>query len=1571
MRTYCKALSDLSKKFIALKTTGRLLKTCRRDEQQVSLRHGFEPQSSLSDFFEKPLRLSMCLFVLLCLSSVGYASPPSADVHFCRVLDFEDMRERDSIYAATKQAFDLNVGEPRTVRMIYFLPNDRPFRQEVVDSMKVTIRQIQTFYAEQMQAHGYENKTFRFETDAQGEPLIHRMDGQHPDSHYLDDTIDTVFDEIERMFDLDANIYFIVIDNSISAIVQGGWLVSGVGGRRGKNGGDTLFPGEFSFKTAAHELGHAFGLQHDFNDDAYMMSYGTHPDQLSACNTEFLAVHPYFDLDIPIEEAQLPTIELLSPKEYPAGSKSISIQLKISDLEGLHQVLLFVTTSVPHPAAGFVEVKACRGLAGEKDAVIEFEYNGVIPSLGYTSLSDPIFHPIYIEVVDIDGNVIGVPFDLVEISSYYIATLEGHTNRVHSVSFSPDGTMLASGAEDHTIKLWTVAEKTNIATLEGHTDRVRSVSFSPDGTILASGSHDQTVRLWDVSTKRNIAILEEQKDRISSVAFSPDGTTLASGAWDATVRLWDVATRRNIAVFEHTDIIAFVSFSPDGATLASGLDDGTVTLWDVATRTNIATLREHGDNVTSIAFSPDGATLAVGAGSAIKLWDISREENIATLEGHRGQVTSVVFSPDGRTLASGAYDQTTRLWDVLTRTNIATFREDMLDVASVAFSPDGVILASGTGDGKIGLWDTSEWTQPRPQTLVKISGDNQQSATGTELANPFIVEVRDQYGNPLQGAQVTFTITTGNGKLSGRFTVENVTTDVSGRVERTLTPGQGTNTVEVSVADIEATFNAVGAGIPATPVIGGDYPTWHLPDGAMIRLGKGHMGKGDRAVAFSPDGRSLAVASGIGVWLYDVGISRERALLVGHRDEVTSVAFSLNGMTLASGSRDGEVKLWDVDTGENIATLERHRSGVTSVAFSSNGTTLASGSYDRTIKLWDVRTRENIATLEGHTNFVTSVAFSPDGQILASGSWDETARLWDVATRENIATFGGYNRTVYSVAFSSDGTILASGSQDGIVQMWDVATEQNIAAYRHIDDSGMKQWISSIAFSPNGATFAVGLNDNTVKLWDVATGINIATLEGHTDWVYSVTFSPIGTTLASGSDDGTVKLWDMATQNVSTLTEHLSVVRSIALSPNGAILASGSNGEVALWDVATGRQIATLEKSTGSGQTVVFSPDGKMLATNSLDGIKLWDVETGQTIVTLKHRGSIHSVVFSPDGTMLVAGTYDKVRLWNIMTGENIADLEGHMSEVRSVAFSPDGKMLASGSFDNTIRLWDVGTGQNIATLPHNIWVNSISFSPDGTTLAGSDDKTIRLWDVETRETIATFGGYTSPVISISFSPDGTTLAGSDDKTIRLWDVATERSIATFEGHINTVTAMAFSSYGTTLASGSGDGTILLWDVSQYITPVVYMPDANLRAVIRDALGKSRFAPITTTDMASLTTLDASNRNIRDLTGLESATNLTELNLVDNRLSSLSINTHIPALQDRGVEVLFDKTPTPDFDGDGTVGFADFLLFVAQFGFSEDDEGYDVWFDLDGDGTIGFGDFLIFANAFGKVVSSN
>ena len=161
--------------------------------------------------------LALIGFILSPLAVAHALSPPVDSVHFCQLIDYEQWR-RDNPRPAGKR-LALNVGEPRTVRMIYFLPNDRPFRQEVVDSMKVAIRRVQTFYAEQMQAHGYGNRTFRIETDAQGEPLVHRVDGRHPDSRYIGGrTYGTMSDELGQAFNVRANIYLIVLDNSTDLI---------------------------------------------------------------------------------------------------------------------------------------------------------------------------------------------------------------------------------------------------------------------------------------------------------------------------------------------------------------------------------------------------------------------------------------------------------------------------------------------------------------------------------------------------------------------------------------------------------------------------------------------------------------------------------------------------------------------------------------------------------------------------------------------------------------------------------------------------------------------------------------------------------------------------------------------------------------------------------------------------------------------------------------------------------------------------------------------------------------------------------------------------------------------------------------------------------------------------------------------------------------------------------------------------------------------------------------------------------------------------------------------------------
>ena len=804
------------------------------------------------------LRFAFLQFgLVLFTAAAGHASSPPGSVHYCRPLDF-DHPARDTA-AAAKRLADLDSAAPRTVRMIYFLPSDRPYRPGVVDSMKTVIRQVQSFYARQLRWHGYGDRTFRIETDARGEPLVHRVNGRHPDSHYL--THEGEAAEAAEWFDFSANVYLVVSDNSSNLVGAGS--ARGKGGRKGKNSGSALIPADFDWVLAAHELGHAFGLPHDFRDGSYLMSYGRRRNRLSPCSAGFLAVHPYFVPGVPAEETTAPAVELLSRPEFLAGSSSVPVRITLEDGEGLQQVSLFVTTREPHSSAGFFEVKSCRRLSG-KSAVVEFDYDGVVPSTGHASLSDTVGHVVRVSAVDINGNRTWRAFTPVRISPNQIAALEGHSDWVSTLAFAPDGTTLASASRDLVVKLWDLGTRAPAATLELE-DSWGELAFSPDGKTLVSGSYS-SIELMDLDTGEITSTLKH--DGWVSVAFSPDGATLASRS-NTWIKLWDLGTRTNtISLMPGKGRFASVALSPDGTTLAAGSVDGMLYLWDLNSGQLSMAFEGHRGRVRWLAFSPDSQLLASGAYATVRLWEAASGINIATLAGHGTNVSSLAFSPDGATLAS-ASDRAILLWDTGTEKVLAAFMGHKYRVTSVKFSPQGGILASASRDGSVRLWDVSEWIRPIPDRLVKVSGDHGRGWTGSRLEEPFVVSVRDRNGRGLENVAVTFTVTAGAGKLREKFAVEKVTTAAGGRAEcfLTLGPNPGTNRVEAAVPGLgRVTFDATGIGIP---VFEDDLQTRRVLDDGTVRLGKGRIGLGDRAVAVSPDGSRLAVASGIGIWLYD------------------------------------------------------------------------------------------------------------------------------------------------------------------------------------------------------------------------------------------------------------------------------------------------------------------------------------------------------------------------------------------------------------------------------------------------------------------------------------------------------------------------------------------------------------------------------------------------------------------------------------------------------------------------------------------------------------------------------
>ncbi|MFJ9036885.1 NACHT and WD repeat domain-containing protein [Streptomyces sp. NPDC102406] len=625
----------------------------------------------------------------------------------------------------------------------------------------------------------------------------------------------------------------------------------------------------------------------------------------------------------------------------------------------------------------------------------------------------------------------------------------------------------------------------------------------------------------------------------------------------------------------------------------------------------------------------------------------------------------------------------------------------------------------------------------------------------------------------------------------------------------------------------EAAVLAVLAAVEECAATSGAVQALHTALGAVrLRAVLRGFERGTSGVAWSPDGRQLAVSSDDGtvrVWRPDR--DDRPTVLTGDGAEMYGVAWSPDGRELAAACRDGTVRVRSTDTWTESAVL-RHdaatggrEEGVGAVAWSPDGRHLASTGSDCAVRLWDADTYAACAVLRGHRRMVWSVTWSPDGSHVAAGGEDGVVRVWSVATGAVVAELTDQQGNIESVQWSPDGHRLASACDDGTLRVRDTGNWETVWEHR-------AEVINSLAWSPDSTRLAGGDADRTAHVWNLAdTGGGSARPEGeirligHVDTLYSISWSPDGRQVATASRDRTAAVWDV-TEPTHVLAVHDAAVLRVVWSPDGTHVATASeDGSVRIRNVTTGR---TTGGWPADGVTdVAWSPDGDRLVIALRDGTAVVRrTDGGDTLALTGHTEELSHVSWSPDGTRIATGSRDgTARVWDAVTGATVHLLRGHRDWVAGTAWSPESRYLATSSTDRTAVVWDTTDGTAVTTLRgHLDYVWKVHWSPDGRRLATcSRDRTIRLWNPLEGAELAVLTGHEDRVQNLAWSPDGTRIASvSRDHTVRLWDPGTGVQAAVLGFHADWVNGLAWHPDGTRLATASHDRTVRVWTLADH-----------------------------------------------------------------------------------------------------------------------------------------------------------
>lgn len=615
----------------------------------------------------------------------------------------------------------------------------------------------------------------------------------------------------------------------------------------------------------------------------------------------------------------------------------------------------------------------------------------------------------------------------------------------------------------------------------------------------------------------------------------------------------------------------------------------------------------------------------------------------------------------------------------------------------------------------------------------------------------------------------------------------------------------------------------------------GWYYLWHRCQNPLLTL-RGHSGP-VFSVCYAPSGAHVATGGKDGkIRVWDCHTGRPLLELAGHQGDVNQVTYSPDGKLLASVGADGTIKIWDVSTGKLAHIVLESSDEKFAVKFSSQGHLLAAGGKDGKVRIWRTEDWTPAATLDGHWDFVESLDFAPDDSALASAGADSQVILWDLASMTLRRKLEGRCAAIYAVRFSPRGGRLAAGAQTGEMILWDVSSGEELRRTQAHENR-----VSSLAFSPDGTRILTGSRDASARLWDVATGQQIAAFDGHAERLWQVAFDPQGSSFATASADGTAKLCKVS--DPYEILPQYSIDRGqLALDSSGrlhAVSRTGSDGRgLAIYQGNQRQEWRPSDHSSPVVLSLSLDPTGTVAVGYNVAGEVYLRTQDGAWKRILNHiyHEPIWPPAISPGGRWLAIGWHN-LRLHDLQSDGPTPEVRLPAS-ARSVEFSSDGSRLAAALMNGRVAVWTVNKDEPVHLLPDaHGRVEQVCFSPDGGRLAvASEDGHVRIVNLADDSLLADLPIQAVEPTSLAFSPDGINLATAGANSIYISDTRTGQNLLVLDQLNHAAFSLVFGPSSEELLCYLMDQNVIRWTgprASRVVT----------RAAPEDVLLRSNTAP--------------------------------------------------------------------------------------------------------------------------------